>query len=602
MSVASRPLGTILRLGGGLVAVRPAGAALGDLLRPGRLLAIGEEARAAVMCARGGLFLAALLPSSPGAPPPPVSEGAEASVMLDEALHVPIGGSPLGARILDHLGHPLDGGVPLTAAREAFAAAPTQAQLQPIHRSLHTGTVAIDALTPIGRGQTMLLLGENGVGKSSVAWDAILAQEDTDVSCVLALTDGGSERAAAALEQLRGSGAHSLLARTTIVAPRRDSVASRVLALSTAVAIGEDVRSSGGHALVVADELRGICELWDAAGEAVRGAGVAHTPAAATQQSAEQRILYASMLQRAGQLDVSCGGGSLTLLGSLRTPPPPTARVGDAASAAHSPASYSIDDFERHPREQRSRVEALLSRGIRVDALALERIGIAPPEPTTGAAAGADTAEADATRAQGMHVDQLMSLADGHVQLETALFNAGRRPAVRPVGSLGRVGAGSDVSKRPQPTTPAMQRVASNLRLELAQAHDLRAADAADAAIRAQRMRAAAVEAVMCGQPCGSPLRLSEQLVVLHALVGGHLDHLASATAGRAADTVRELLTHVRGRAGDLMDSADETGELSEEARRELLRAVSELHGGGGARAFFGTYDASTWAPGRGDR
>jgi len=301
-----RLLGAVSRISESLVAIKPSGLAVGDLLRPGRLLTIGEEARAAVLCSRGGLFFAALLPGTPGAAPARVEDGAEAEVLLRETLQVPVGG-PAGGRILDGLGHPLDGGGALgeyeslgadeALLREALPLAPRQAELKSIERSLHTGTTAIDALTPIGRGQTMLLLGERGTGKSALLLDAALAQAETDVSCVLALSDGGVERAAHTLEELRTRGlGSSLLARTTVIAPRRDCAAERSLVLSTACAVAESARAAGGHALVIADELRGICELWDTAGEAVQTfaatRGASALAAAESTRNTEQRILY----------------------------------------------------------------------------------------------------------------------------------------------------------------------------------------------------------------------------------------------------------------------------------------------------------------------
>lgn len=84
----------------------------------------------------------------------------------------------VGGRVIDYAGAPLDGGKDLDRGdlRPLFSSPPLQAEIKPIDQSLHTGTLAIDALTPIGRGQTMLLLGQRGTGKTSLAWDAVLSQ------------------------------------------------------------------------------------------------------------------------------------------------------------------------------------------------------------------------------------------------------------------------------------------------------------------------------------------------------------------------------------------------------------------------------------------
>ena len=213
----------LARLGRDLVALRSRTAA--EVLQPGQLLSIGQDARAAVLCARGGTFLAYLLPEQPGGALPSVPEGATVAPLTGELLRAPFGSSrALGGRVVDCFGGALDGGanVTLSPMVPLFAPAPTQADLRPIDSSLHTGTLAIDALTPVGRGQSMMLFGEAGTGKSSLALDACLAQAAaSDVHCVLALSDGGAERACRMLAHLEQFGGHELRERSTIVAAVR---------------------------------------------------------------------------------------------------------------------------------------------------------------------------------------------------------------------------------------------------------------------------------------------------------------------------------------------------------------------------------------------
>jgi F0F1-type ATP synthase alpha subunit len=610
----------LLRLGSDLVAMRSPV----ERLRPGQLLRLGDNGgRAAVLCARGGTLVASVLPSQPGvAHGVEISDGMEASVVHGEMARAPLGDTnTLGGRVIDFFGHPLDGGAPLLpsgpAARiELFGRPPTQAELWPIDRSLHTGTAAIDALTPIGRGQTMMLFGSTATGKSGIAWDAVLSQATSDVHCVLALSDGGSERGVEMLEELRRRGNPSAVSRCTIVSAVRDSVGERMMCLAAAAAVGEQVRNSGGHALVVADELRGLCELWEVAGDASAKLGGLLGAAADTQHSAEQRIFYASYLQRASQLNSSLGGGSMTVLGLQRQTPAresalPAPTASDADGDAHHLRLYTLDDFTARPQQQRSRIEALLSRGVRIDAKALARLGIEPPtaelgvregvEKCLGVGANAESTDhsvaaddAAARRSVG-HVDQLMSLADGHIFLHSERAEAGFWPATVPSDSLARVGAGSQHSEgRAQPATPAMQRVAQTLRLELAQARDLLPPDPSDSeAVKQQRTRAAAVEVALCSQSSGAPLRLSHEIVLLHALAAGHLDHLAGEPPIRAAAEVRALLDHVERQAPEEIREIDTSGELSRGAEQLLLEHVSELLPKMSGRAFWTSWDPS---------
>jgi len=244
---------------------------------------------------------------------------------------------------------------------------------------------------------------------------------------------------------------------------------------------------------------------------------------------------------------------------------------------------------------------------VRVDDTALGRLSIRRPTPPQaddqqqqqqqqqagGSVDGPKDGAELAARRNTSHVDQLMSLADGHIPLQLALAEAGFRPAARPTDSLARVGAGSQLSEgRAQPTTPAMQKVAQHLRLELAQARDLLAPDPADPpAVRQQRTRAAAVEAVLCHQPGGAPLRLSHQLVLLHALNAGHLDHLAGAGADRVVPEARRLLEHAEAKAAERLREVDATGELSAEGEAALLAMVAEVLPEASGRAFFTNWD-----------
>ena len=159
----------VAALSRGLVAVRPP-PALSEAVRPGSLLQLDAGARAAVLCQRAGVCVAAPLGAG-GAPAADAArfEGSEAAVVGGDArLEVGFGWHLFG-RALDWRGAPLDGRPPPDRAAPvaAFGAPPLQADLKPIESSLHTGIAAIDTLAPIGRGQSMLVLGERGTGRRS---------------------------------------------------------------------------------------------------------------------------------------------------------------------------------------------------------------------------------------------------------------------------------------------------------------------------------------------------------------------------------------------------------------------------------------------------
>ncbi len=125
-----------------------------------------------------------------------------------------------------------------------------------------------------------------------------------------------------------------------------------------------------------------------------------------------------------------CAGGSLTLLLNVEEAAPASASAGPSGGPVYTDA-----DFADKPPAQRRRVSALISRGVTIDDRALRAIGIPPPKVRTDDGAGAATSPLASRFAE--HVDQLKSLADGHVQLVAERFAAGRRPALVAAASIG---------------------------------------------------------------------------------------------------------------------------------------------------------------------
>src|SRR4029079_15143854 len=112
-----------------------------------------------------------------------IEEGHEVQ-SLGKPLSVPVGNAVLG-RVLDPLGNPLDGKGPVTTSelRPVEFLAPGVAGRQPVREPLQTGIKAIDAMTPIGRGQRELIIGDRKTGKTTIAIDAIINQKRSGVKC-----------------------------------------------------------------------------------------------------------------------------------------------------------------------------------------------------------------------------------------------------------------------------------------------------------------------------------------------------------------------------------------------------------------------------------
>lgn len=251
-----------------------------------------------------------------------LSTGRVASVLVGDEL--------LG-RVVDVLGRPLDGDVPIhsTEYRPMEQEAPGVADRLPVHEPLHTGTKLIDALLPIGRGQRELLLGDRATGKTSLALDAILAQQDGDVVCVYAALGQRTSTVAEVAAALR---THGALERTVVVAADADSPpGQQYLAPYAACSIAEHFMGQGQHALVVYDSLTAHANVYR------QIALLFERPPGREAYPADVFYLHARLLERATRLRDDLGGGSLTAL--------PIADTQGGAISAYIPTNLiSITD------------------------------------------------------------------------------------------------------------------------------------------------------------------------------------------------------------------------------------------------------------------
>jgi F-type H+/Na+-transporting ATPase subunit alpha len=220
---------------------------------------------------------------------------------------VPAGDELLG-RVVDALGRPLDGGLPIRRAvlRPVEREAPGVAQRMPVHEPLHTGTKVIDALLPIGRGQRELLVGDHATGKTSIALDAMIAQRETGVVCVYAAIGLRQSTVAEVIESL---GTHGALAHSIIVVASADSApGQQYLAPYAACAIAEYFVEQGRHALVIYDNLTKHADAY-------RRIGLLFgRPPSREAYPPDVFYLHARLLERAARLSDRLGGGSMTAL------------------------------------------------------------------------------------------------------------------------------------------------------------------------------------------------------------------------------------------------------------------------------------------------
>jgi proton translocating ATP synthase F1 alpha subunit len=248
--------------------------------------------------------------------------GGPAGPRTGEVLSVPVGDGFLG-RVVDPLGNPIDGLGEIETDRAAARSScrrPTVVQRQSVNEPLQTGIKAIDAMTPIGRGQRQLIIGDRQTGKTAIAIDTIINQKRE-------LGDRRPEAAGALhLRRDRPEGLHDRRASagaleeagameyTTIVAaPASDPAGFKYLAPYTGSAIGQHWMYEGKHVLIVFDDLSKQAEAYRAVSLLLR------RPPGREAYPGDVFYLHSRLLERCAKLSDELGGGSMTGLPIIET-------------------------------------------------------------------------------------------------------------------------------------------------------------------------------------------------------------------------------------------------------------------------------------------
>lgn len=237
-----------------------------------------------------------------------------------EILSVPVGDGYLG-RVVDPLGTPIDGlgDVETSGRRPLELQAATVMERKSVHEPLATGIKAIDAMTPIGRGQRQLIIGDRATGKTTIAIDTIINQKanwesgdpDKQVRCIYVAIGQKGSTIASVRGALEEAGA---LEYTTIVAsPASDSAGFKYLAPYTGSAIGQHWMYEGKHVLIVFDDLTKQAEAYRAVSLLLR------RPPGREAYPGDVFYLHSRLLERCAKLSDEMGKGSMTGLPIIET-------------------------------------------------------------------------------------------------------------------------------------------------------------------------------------------------------------------------------------------------------------------------------------------
>ena len=225
---------------------------------------------------------------------------------------IPVGDGLIG-RIIDPTGKPLDGkgDIEYTKTRPIERVAPGIITRKSVHQPLQTGLSAIDALTPIGRGQRELIIGDRQTGKTAIAIDTILNQKGQDVICIYVAIGQKTSTVAQLAKTLEERGAmdYSII----VSAAANESAPLQYIAPFAGCAIGEEFLEQGKHVLIVYDDLTKHAQAYRAMSLLLR------RPPGREAYPGDVFYLHSRLLERACKLSDELGGGSITALPIIET-------------------------------------------------------------------------------------------------------------------------------------------------------------------------------------------------------------------------------------------------------------------------------------------
>jgi F-type H+-transporting ATPase subunit alpha len=240
-----------------------------------------------------------------------ITEGDEVK-STGKLLSVPVGDAVIG-RVVDPLGNPLDGKGPIVTSerRDVETMAPGVAERQPVKQPLQTGIKAIDAMTPIGRGQRELIIGDRKTGKTAIGIDAIINQKNSGVKCFYVAVGQKESTVAGTIEVLRATGAMDYT--TVIIASASDPAPLQYVAPYAGTSMAEYFMYKGEHTLIVYDDLSKQASAYRQLSLLMR------RPPGREAYPGDVFYAHSRLLERSAKLSDALGGGSLTSLPIIET-------------------------------------------------------------------------------------------------------------------------------------------------------------------------------------------------------------------------------------------------------------------------------------------
>ena len=454
-------------------------------------------------------------------------------------VSVPVGPGVVG-RVVNALGAPLDGKgtVQFDTYFPVERIAPGVVERKDVDTPVQTGIKAIDAMTPIGRGQRELIIGDRQTGKTALAIDTIINQKGKDLICIYVAI--GQKRAAVArtvaiLEQ------HGAMDHTVVVIAAADEPAAlQYLAPYAGCAIGEYFAERGQDALVVYDDLSKHAWAYRQVSLLLR------RPPGREAYPGDVFYLHSRLLERAMRL-----ADRYVIVA--------------ADSEGDADAADAIDGVEysgplaKHNAEQALKA---MPKG--------SKVRVAKVRGSGGSLTALPIIETLLGDVSAYIPTNVISITDGQIYLESDLFNAGIRPAINAGLSVSRVGGDAQ--------TKAMKQVAGMLRMDMASYREVAAfaqfGSDLDKATQAQLGRGQRLQEIL-KQAQYQPMDLEKQVLILFSGANGFTDDLQ---VDQVKDWEASMLRNIEASHPDILKDIAERKQIAENTEQKLREALEAFN------------------------
>ncbi len=453
---------------------------------------------------------------------------------------VPVGDGLIG-RVVNALGQPVDGKGPLQASgfRPIERIAPGVVQRKDVDSPVQTGIKAIDALTPIGRGQRELIIGDRQTGKTALAIDTIINQKGQDLICIYVAIGQKKAAVARTVSILERFGAMDYT--VVVIAAADEPAGLQYIAPYAGCAIGEEFMESGRDALVVYDDLSKHAWAYREVSLLLR------RPPGREAYPGDLFYLHSRLLERAARLadeyvitaqdfDQELAGSEDGVDGKVYMGPIALHEAEEARKAMDNPDQY----------------KTVKVRGTGGSLTALPII---------------ETLLGDVSAYVPTNV---ISITDGQIYLESNLFYAGIRPAINAGLSVSRVGGDAQ--------TKAMKQVAGGLRLDMAAFRELAAfalfSSDLDKATQDQLNRGQRLQEIL-KQPQYEPVPLEQEVIAIFGATKGFADKIP---VNRIKEWEAALLRYIEASHPEIGRDIAAKKAISPETEEKLRAAIGAFN------------------------